>query len=355
MSQRLSPGDTAPEFTLLDDTGAEVALGDFLGRKVIVYFYPAAMTPGCTKQACDFTDSLSSLQAAGYEVLGISPDKPEKLAKFRERDGLTITLLSDPDKTVLEAYGAFGEKKLYGKTVVGRDPLDRRRRRGRQGLPRAVQREGHRPRRQAPQGPRAQPRLMSTYLSAARAFAAQVQALPADLSGPGLGEWDLRALVGHTSRSLVTVITYLQQPVDAVAVDSPAAYFALLGSSGVTAGADVTARGVAAGEAMGADPAAYVDALLDRVTGDLTAVDGDPVITTAAGGMRLSDYLPTRTFELVVHGLDIATATAVDWAPPPDALAETVAVTAEVAVLTGSGADLLRLATGRSTEAISIV
>ncbi len=119
MSQRLSPGDTAPEFTLLDDTGAEVALGDFLGRKVIVYFYPAAMTPGCTKQACDFTDSLSSLQAAGYEVLGISPDKPEKLAKFRERDGLTITLLSDPDKKVLEAYGAFGEKKLYGKTVVG--------------------------------------------------------------------------------------------------------------------------------------------------------------------------------------------------------------------------------------------
>ncbi|MEP9364111.1 thioredoxin-dependent thiol peroxidase [Nocardioides sp. CN2-186] len=119
MSQRLSPGDTAPEFTLLDDTGAEVALGDFLGRKVIVYFYPAAMTPGCTKQACDFTDSLDSLQAAGYEVVGISPDKPEKLAKFRERDGLTITLLSDPDKKVLEAYGAFGEKKLYGKTVTG--------------------------------------------------------------------------------------------------------------------------------------------------------------------------------------------------------------------------------------------
>ena len=119
MSQRLSPGDTAPEFTLLDDTGAEVALGDFLGRKVIVYFYPAAMTPGCTKQACDFTDSLDSLKASGYEVLGISPDKPEKLARFREKDGLTITLLSDPEKKVLEAYGAFGEKKLYGKTVTG--------------------------------------------------------------------------------------------------------------------------------------------------------------------------------------------------------------------------------------------
>lgn len=116
---RLAPGDTAPEFTLTDDTGAEVALGDFLGKKVVVYFYPAAMTPGCTKQACDFTDSLDSLHAAGYEVLGISPDKPEKLAKFREKESLTIRLLSDPDKTVMQQYGAFGEKKLYGKVVEG--------------------------------------------------------------------------------------------------------------------------------------------------------------------------------------------------------------------------------------------
>ena len=121
MSQpaRLSPGDAAPDFTLTDDTGAEVSLSDLRGRKVIVYFYPAAMTPGCTKQACDFTDSLDSLQGAGYDVLGISPDKPEKLATFRERDGLTITLLSDPDKEVLTAWGAFGEKKLYGKVVQG--------------------------------------------------------------------------------------------------------------------------------------------------------------------------------------------------------------------------------------------
>jgi peroxiredoxin Q/BCP len=118
-NQRLSPGDTAPEFTLLDDTGAEVALGDFLGHKVIVYFYPAAMTPGCTKQACDFSDSLDSLQAAGYRVVGVSPDKPEKLAKFREKESLTITLLSDPEKIVMKEYGAFGEKKLYGKTVEG--------------------------------------------------------------------------------------------------------------------------------------------------------------------------------------------------------------------------------------------
>jgi peroxiredoxin Q/BCP len=116
---RLSPGDTAPDFTLPTDTGDEVRLSDLRGRKVIVYFYPAAMTPGCTRQACDFTDSLDSLHAAGYEVLGISPDKPEKLAKFRERDSLTITLLSDADRSVMQAWGAFGEKKLYGKLVEG--------------------------------------------------------------------------------------------------------------------------------------------------------------------------------------------------------------------------------------------
>jgi peroxiredoxin Q/BCP len=116
---RLSPGDTAPDFTLTSDTDERVSLAGLRGRKVVVYFYPAAMTPGCTKQACDFTDSLDSLRAAGYEVLGISPDKPAKLAKFRERDALTITLLSDPGKEVLTAYGAFGEKQLYGKTVQG--------------------------------------------------------------------------------------------------------------------------------------------------------------------------------------------------------------------------------------------
>jgi len=116
---RLSPGDPAPDFTLPTDTGDKVSLSGLRGKKVIVYFYPAAMTPGCTKQACDFTDSLDSLRAAGFEVLGISPDKPEKLAKFRERDGLTITLLSDADKEVMRTYGAFGEKKLYGKLLEG--------------------------------------------------------------------------------------------------------------------------------------------------------------------------------------------------------------------------------------------
>jgi peroxiredoxin Q/BCP len=119
MTDRLAPGDAAPDFTLPTDDGGSVSLQGLRGRKVIVYFYPAAMTPGCTKQACDFTDSLSSLEGAGYTVVGISPDKPEKLARFRERDGLTITLASDADRAVMNAYGAFGEKKLYGKTVEG--------------------------------------------------------------------------------------------------------------------------------------------------------------------------------------------------------------------------------------------
>jgi peroxiredoxin Q/BCP len=119
MTEQLKTGDVAPAFTLQDADGKPVSLADYRGRKVIVYFYPAAMTPGCTKQACDFTDSFAALEAKGYAVLGISPDKPEKLAKFRERDAITFPLLSDPDKATLTAYAAFGEKKLYGKVVVG--------------------------------------------------------------------------------------------------------------------------------------------------------------------------------------------------------------------------------------------
>lgn len=119
MTTRLQPGDPAPDFTLPSDTGESVTLSDLRGTSVIVYFYPAAMTPGCTKQACDFSDSIDRLKSEGYEVVGISPDKPEKLARFRENDGLTITLLSDPEKEVLTAWGAFGEKKLYGKVVNG--------------------------------------------------------------------------------------------------------------------------------------------------------------------------------------------------------------------------------------------
>ncbi len=118
-NQRLSPGDPAPDFTLPDADGKDVSLSDYRGRKVIVYFYPAASTPGCTKQACDFRDNLADLADAGIEVIGISPDKPAKLAKFRDNEKLTFPLLSDPDKSVLSAWGAFGEKTMYGKTVTG--------------------------------------------------------------------------------------------------------------------------------------------------------------------------------------------------------------------------------------------
>jgi peroxiredoxin Q/BCP len=119
MTERLTAGDAAPDFSLPTDTGETLSLESLRGHKVVLYAYPAAMTPGCTKQACDFRDSLASLQKAGYEVVGISPDKPAKLAKFRDAQSLTFPLLSDPERTVLEAYGAFGEKKLYGKTTVG--------------------------------------------------------------------------------------------------------------------------------------------------------------------------------------------------------------------------------------------
>jgi peroxiredoxin Q/BCP len=118
-STQLAPGDVAPDFTLQTDSGDRLALNDLRGRKVILYAYPAAMTPGCTTQACDFRDSLTSLQRAGYEVVGISPDSPAQLAKFRERDALTFPLVSDPDHKVLDAYGAWGEKQNYGRTSLG--------------------------------------------------------------------------------------------------------------------------------------------------------------------------------------------------------------------------------------------
>lgn len=116
---RLSVGDKAPAFTLPDAQDKPVSMSDYAGRKVIIYFYPAASTPGCTKQACDFRDNLAELGDAGIDVVGISPDKPAKLATFVENEGLTFPLLSDPDKTVLTEWGAFGEKKMYGKTVTG--------------------------------------------------------------------------------------------------------------------------------------------------------------------------------------------------------------------------------------------
>jgi peroxiredoxin Q/BCP len=116
---RLQAGDEAPDFSLPTDSGKTLSLKELRGRKVVLYAYPAAMTPGCTTQACDFRDNIASLKGAGYEVVGISPDSPAKLAKFRERDALTFPLVADEDKTVLNAYGAYGEKQLYGKTVTG--------------------------------------------------------------------------------------------------------------------------------------------------------------------------------------------------------------------------------------------
>ncbi|GAA0429424.1 putative peroxiredoxin [Acrocarpospora corrugata] len=120
MSQsKLEPGDAAPDFILPDATGADISLKAFRGKRVILYFYPAAMTPGCTKQACDFRDNLNSLTAHGLTVLGVSKDKPAKLQKFAEHDALTFPLLSDPGLEVHKAYGAYGEKQNYGKTITG--------------------------------------------------------------------------------------------------------------------------------------------------------------------------------------------------------------------------------------------
>ncbi|GAB2521504.1 thioredoxin-dependent thiol peroxidase [Microbacterium petrolearium] len=119
MTTRLEPGTPAPDFTLPDQDGSPVSLRDLRGQKVVLYFYPAAMTPGCTTEACDFRDSIASLAGAGYTVLGVSPDEPAKLKQFAERDGLTFPLLSDADRAVHDAYGTWGEKKNYGKVVMG--------------------------------------------------------------------------------------------------------------------------------------------------------------------------------------------------------------------------------------------
>ena len=119
MATKLEKGAAAPSFTLEDESGSPVSLSDFAGRNVIVYFYPAASTPGCTTEACDFRDNINSLKSAGYQVLGVSKDAPEALRQFKDEQGLNFPLLSDPELTVHEAYGAYGEKNSYGRIVTG--------------------------------------------------------------------------------------------------------------------------------------------------------------------------------------------------------------------------------------------
>jgi uncharacterized protein (TIGR03083 family) len=193
------------------------------------------------------------------------------------------------------------------------------------------------------------------YAAAARAFVDLVGRLPATAyDGPGLGEWDLRALVGHTARALVTVRTYLDQPADDVTVESAADYLAL--ATGAANGpAAVLARGRAAGAALGDDPVASVRDLADEVLAKVAGFGDGYVLTTVAGPMRLVDYLPTRTFELVVHGLDIGRATGLDPAYPETVVAQAVTLAGEVAVRTGHGPDLLLALTGRQVLGFSVV
>jgi uncharacterized protein (TIGR03083 family) len=188
----------------------------------------------------------------------------------------------------------------------------------------------------------------ATFRSAATAFVDQVSAISdTDLGGPGLGDWDLRALVGHTSRSLVTVETYLARPADEIEVPTAAAYYVVIARAGGANTAAITERGREAGTALGDDPAGHVRDLLDRVAAMLPAYADDYALVTIAGGMHLHEYLRTRIFELVVHGLDIAAATGVDPGFEDTAIADATRLAAEVAVLSGRGHDLLLALTGR--------
>jgi hypothetical protein len=195
-----------------------------------------------------------------------------------------------------------------------------------------------------------------TYLATAEAFCDLVERLPADLVGPGLGEWDLRSLVGHASRALLTVSTYLDQEAGDVELESAAAYVAAVPHAQAAAEPGAVAeRGRQAGATLGDDPAAAVRAMLESVADALVGASDDRPLPTALGVMRLGDYLPTRTLELVVHGADIHAATGVEWDPPADAVSATAAVLAEAAVLTGRGRDLLRLLTGRRQAPFSLL
>jgi uncharacterized protein (TIGR03083 family) len=191
---------------------------------------------------------------------------------------------------------------------------------------------------------------VATFASAAGSFVALVHAIPADRwDGPGLGEWDLRSLVGHASRSLITVSTYLQQPAEREDITTPQQYYTMVNPAALgLAPAGVVERGRQAGRDLGDDPAATVDGLLSRVLGELSDV-GDPVITVIGGaGIRLHTYLPTRTFELAVHGLDIARAVGISYTPPADVLEEATTLAARIAAAEGHGETVLLALTGRA-------
>lgn len=183
------------------------------------------------------------------------------------------------------------------------------------------------------------------FLDAAEAFVELVARVGDRWAEPGLGEWDVRSLVGHTSRSFLTVETYLARPAAAAELADAAAYFRA--ARAIVAGPDVAERGREAGRALGDDPVAAVRQIADRVVALVGSCDGSETVTTVVGGMRLRDYLPTRTFELVVHGTDLAAALDEPFEPPAAAAREALAVVAELAVTDGRSGPLLRAATGR--------
>ncbi|HEX2285690.1 MAG TPA: maleylpyruvate isomerase N-terminal domain-containing protein [Mycobacterium sp.] len=191
---------------------------------------------------------------------------------------------------------------------------------------------------------------MRAFASAARSFAGLVHEIPDEAwDRPGLGEWDLRSLVGHTSRSLVTVSAYLQTTASSEDIATPQEYYARVNPSALGLDpADVAERGRQAGRDLGDDPAAAVDGLVARVLDDLTSVD-DPLIQVIGGlGIRLHTYLPTRTFELAVHGLDIARALGISYPLPDDVLDEALMLAGRIAALAGKGETVLLAMTGRS-------